>query len=144
LDTEQTLAVIDAKLTVRPDEELAVTENGAVPNTSFNNAAKLIVWLACVTWKLWFTGAAADQRMLPACVACTVHVPAATSVTIVPDRVQTVEVVEAKLTGRLDEAVALTANGAVPKIALDNAPKVIVWLPCVTWKLWFTGVAAAQ
>ena len=44
-----------------------------------------------------------------------VQVPAAASVTVAPDVVHTVEVVEAKLTAKPDEAVALTANGAVPK-----------------------------
>jgi hypothetical protein len=40
--------------------------------------------------------------------------PTATSVTLVPDTVQTVDVVEAKLTGSPEDAGALTVNGAVP------------------------------
>jgi hypothetical protein len=80
---------------------------------------------------------------LPACVAWIVQVPTATSVTVAPDTVQTAEVVEAKLTARPDDAVALTVNGAVPSARFESAPKVMVWLPCVTWKLWLTGVAAA-
>jgi bifunctional DNase/RNase len=51
---------------------------------------------------------------LPACDAWIVQVPTATSVTVAPDTVQTVEVVEAKLTARPDDAVALTVKGAVP------------------------------
>ena len=74
----------------------------------------MIVWLAFVTWKLWFTGAAAAQLVLPACVAWMVHFPAATSVTDVPDTVHTVGVVEAKLTAKPEDAVALTVNGAEP------------------------------
>ena len=69
---------------------------------------------------------------LPVCVACTVQVPTATRVTVAPETVQTVEVVEAKLTARPDEAVALTANGAVPRARFERAPKVMVWLCCVT------------
>ncbi len=38
------------------------------------------------------------------------HVPAVSSVTVVPETVQTEGVVEAKLTGRLEVAVALTVN----------------------------------
>ena len=42
-----------------------------------------------------------------------VQVPAASSVTVVPDTVQTVEVVEASRR-QVPNAVALTVNGAVP------------------------------
>jgi hypothetical protein len=49
-------------------------------------------------------------------VAWIVQVPTATSVTVLLDIVQIDAVVEAKLTARLDEAVALTVNGAVPKV----------------------------
>jgi hypothetical protein len=55
----QTDGVIAAKLTARPDEAVALTVNGAVPNAIFESALKLIVWFACVTWKLWLTGVAA-------------------------------------------------------------------------------------
>src|ERR1700733_9377060 len=55
------------------------------------------------------------------------QVPAATSVTVTPDSVQTGAVVLAKLTGRPELAVALTVNGAAPKLRLLSAPKVIVW-----------------
>src|ERR1035438_1515057 len=101
-----------------------------------------MVWLSCVTWKLWFIGVAAAQLVLPAWVAWMVQIPAATSVTVAPDVVHTARVVEAKLTARPEEAVALTVNGAAPNVRLESAPKVMVWLSCVSWKLWFTGVAA--
>ena len=71
--------------------------------------------------------------------------PAATSVTVAPDTVQTDVVNDVKLTVRPDVAVALSAtvpvagNGRFP-----SAPNVIVWLAGVTWKLWSTGVAAAN
>ena len=41
-----------------------------------------------------------------------VQVPTATSVTVALDTVQTAEVVEAKLTARLEDAVALSVNDA--------------------------------
>jgi len=96
---------------------------------------KLMVWLPCVSWKLWFTGVAAAQLALPAWVAWIVHVPTPTSVTAAADTVQTDGVVEAMLTARPELAVALTANGAALKSWLDSVPKLMVWLPCVTWKL---------
>jgi hypothetical protein len=72
-----------------------------------------------------------------------VQVPAASSVRAVPATVQIVEVVDAKLTANPDDAVALKAGCVEPSAELGNAANVIVWLPCVTVKLWSTGVAAA-
>ena len=71
-----------------------------------------------------------------------VHTPGATSVTVVPDTVQTNVVVEAKLTGRPEDAVAVSVKGALPSTKFESAPKVIVWDSAITWKLWLTGVAA--
>jgi hypothetical protein len=56
--------------------------------------------------------------------------------------VQAVKVVDAKLTGKPDEAVTLTVNGAVPNTRFASAPNAMVWVACVTWKLWLTAVAA--
>ena len=64
-----------------------------------------------------------------------VQVPAATSVTVGLATVQIEGEVDAKVTVRPEDAVALIVNGALPNAWLDSAPKVIVWLPCVTWKL---------
>jgi hypothetical protein len=102
----------------------------------------VIVWLPAVTEKLWLTGVAAAQLAFPAWVAWMVQVPAATSVTVLPDTAHTGEVWELKLTVRPDEAVALTVKGAVPRAWLANAPKVIVWLPAVTEKLTDTVTVA--
>jgi hypothetical protein len=71
-----------------------------------------------------------------------VQVPALTSVTVTPDTVQTAEVVDAKLTVKPEDAVALTVNGWAPKVWFESAAKVMVWAPVVTWKPWLTGVAA--
>ena len=68
--------------------------------------------------------------------------PAPTSVTTEPDTVQTVSVVEAKDTDSPEEAVALSAIGVSPKVALLRGPKVIVCDPTVTVKLWLTEAAA--
>src|ERR1035438_8509896 len=97
-----------------------------------------------LTWKLRLTGVAAAQLALPACVAWMVQVPTATSVTFVPDTVHTGAVCELKLTVKPELAMAMSVNGAVPNARLERVPKKIVWLPCVTWKLWFTDAAAAQ
>ena len=75
-----------------------------------------------------------------------VHVPTATSVAVLPATVQTDVVSEAKLTGRLEDAVALSVKGALPSAIFESDPNVIVWLVWdgwVTWKLWLTGAAAA-
>jgi len=84
------------------------------------------------------------QMVLPPCLAWTVQRPVATSVTVVPETVQTGGVVEVKLTVSPEVAVALTVNGAEPKGRFGSAPKTTVWLSCVTRKLWLTGTAVAQ
>ncbi len=71
------------------------------------------------------------------------QVPTETNVTVGPDTAQMLDVVEVKLTGRPEVEVAVRV-GDVPNAALGSAPKEIVWLPCVTWKLWLTGVAAVH
>jgi hypothetical protein len=57
--------------------------------------------------------------------------------------VQTAGVVDAKLTGRPELAVAPTVNGAAPKVASLNTPNAIVCDAGLTVKLCVTGVAAA-
>jgi hypothetical protein len=69
---------------------------------------------------------------LPAWLAVIEHVPTATIVTVLPDTVQTDAVVEVKLTGKPELAVAVIANGATPSVTLLNAANVIV---CDAWKL---------
>jgi hypothetical protein len=145
-ESVHTSGVVELKLTGRPELAVALTVIGEVPNEGLNgwleSAPKVMVWLSLVTWKLWLTGVAAVQLVLPAWVAWMVQVPTETSVTVEPAAVQTAEVVEAKLTARPEEALALTGKGAVPKGSFESVPKVMVWVPDVTWKLWFTGVAA--
>jgi hypothetical protein len=51
---------------------------------------------------------------LPGWLAVIEHVPAATSVTVTPETVQTEGVFEANVTVRPESAVALSANGAEP------------------------------
>jgi hypothetical protein len=55
-----------------------------------------------------------------------VQPPIATSVTVVPDTVQTEGVVDAKLTGKPEEAVALSVTGPLPKAWFESAAKVMV------------------
>src|SRR5580658_434921 len=59
-----------------------------------------------------------------------VHVPMATSVAVVLETVQTDVVVEAKLTARLEDALALSVKGALPSTKFEIAPNVMVWLCC--------------
>jgi len=70
-----------------------------------------------------------------------VQVPGATSVMALPETMQTAEVVEAKLTARPDDAVALSAGGVVPNGRFDKLPNVIVWLPCAAMVDWVAVVA---
>jgi hypothetical protein len=72
-----------------------------------------------------------------------VQVPTATRVTLERDTLQTVEVVEAKLTDNPEEAVALTVNDPALSDRFGSAANVMVWLAFATEKLRLTGVAAA-
>jgi hypothetical protein len=72
-----------------------------------------------------------------------VHVPTVTIVTLVPETVQMAVVVEAKLTGRPDDAVALTVNAVGLYARLASVANVMVWLAFDIVKLRLTGVAAA-
>ena len=79
----------------------------------------------------------------PFCVALMLHLPVAMRVTVVPEMLHLPVVVDVKLTGRPDEAVALRVNVAVSNVWLDKVPKVMV---CESWlisKLCVTTGAAA-
>lgn len=67
---------------------------------------------------------------LPVCIAWIVQVPAATSVTVIPDTVQTPVDCERKLTVKPELAFALSAKGAVPNARFERTPKVMV---CAIW-----------
>jgi hypothetical protein len=53
------------------------------------------------------------------------QVPVATMVTVVPATVQTAGVVDKKLTGRPELAVAVSVNGVAPKLTAFRLPNVI-------------------
>ena len=80
---------------------------------------------------------------LPPCAAWMVQVPTATSVTVVPNTVQTDEVSGEKLTVKPEVAVALSGGGVAPKTWGGGVTKVMVWAPGVTRKLCGTGGAWA-
>jgi hypothetical protein len=63
-------------------------------------------------------------------------------VTTFPETVQTPVVVEAKATARSEVDVASRAKGAVPKLTVPGAPKVMVCAAWLTMKLRVTGGAA--
>ena len=70
-----------------------------------------------------------------------VQVPTFSSVTVLPDTVQIDGVSELKATASPEVAVAVTANGAVPKVLGPRAAKLIV-CGATTEKVWVTEGAA--
>jgi hypothetical protein len=60
-----------------------------------------------------------------------------------PAIVQMAGAAEAKLTARPELAVALTANGATPKLVSLKGPNAIAWEAEATVKPWITGAAVA-
>jgi hypothetical protein len=77
------------------------------------------------TVKLWVTGVAAAQALLPAWLASMVQIPEAINVAVVPETVQMLVVVEVKATGRPELAVAESASGE-PTVCAGIVGKVMV------------------
>ena len=113
--TVHTLGVLDRNDTGRPDVALADSAAGWVPKVSGPGPVKAMVCAAAATTNDCCTAAAAATVALPAWLAVTVQVPAATRVNALPLTVQTKGVVEAKDTARPDEAVADKGKAAPPK-----------------------------
>jgi hypothetical protein len=143
-ETVQVDGVFEEKLTGRPDEAVAETVNGGVPYGLLVKGANVMVCASFVIWKAWLTGVAAAKVALPGCDALMEQLPVVTSVTVLPETVHVVGVFEEKLTGKPDDAVAVTVNGGVPIGRFGSGLKVMVCgvVPTVTWKLRVTGVAA--
>jgi hypothetical protein len=79
--------------------------------------------------------------LFPNCEASMLQLPAASIVALLPDTVQMVGVIEAKLTASAEVDVAVSVSG-VPTTWLGIAANVIVWLRWWTRKPWFTLAAA--
>jgi hypothetical protein len=125
-ETVQTGVVVEAKLTVRPEDAVAVTVNGAPPKVTPLRGPNVIVCVPAETVKPCVTGRAAAKFALPAWLAVIEQAPTATMVTVEPDTVQTAVVVDVKETARPEDAVAVIPNGAVPNAILLRGPNVIV------------------
>lgn len=80
--------------------------------------------------------------LLPACDAVMVHVPAETSVSVVPLTVQTGVVVDANCTLRPDVAVAESAGGVTPIVCVAGAVKLMVCEPTTKKDFGCVGAAA--
>ena len=68
--------------------------------------------MGAVTVKLRLTAVAAAYLESPACIAETVHVPAATSVRVLPETAHAAVVALVKLTANPDDALAVNVIGA--------------------------------
>lgn len=114
--TVQTLGVLEAKVTARPELADALSAAGAVPMVWLPGDANVTVCAVRDTVKVRLTLAAAKKAALPACDATTVQSPWATSVKVVPVTVHTAGVDDSKLTVRPELLVADSAPGSVPKL----------------------------
>lgn len=81
---------------------------------------------------------------LPAWLAATVQLPAATKVSTLPVTVQTAAVLEAKDTGRPELLLATNAAGLLPKAWLPGDTKVMVCAAGLTVKVLATEVAGKK
>jgi hypothetical protein len=119
--------VVEPKLTGKPEEAVALTVIGAAPKVTLLSDPNVMICHAADTEKLCVTDVPAGKVELPGWLAVIEHVPTARMVTVVPDTVQTVGVVELKVIGSPELAVALMEKGAFPMVALFNGPNAMVW-----------------
>jgi hypothetical protein len=107
-------------------EKLAETAPPGVVETELGDT-EIFRGGTLATVKDWVTGVAAAYVALPDWVAVIEQLPAPTIMTVFVLTVQTDGVVEMKLTGRPELAVAETANDGAPSVTLPSGPKVMVW-----------------
>ena len=81
--------------------------------------------------------------VFPGWLATTEQIPVPSSVMVLKVTEQTGWVVDVKLSGRPDVAVATRVMDALPKAVAERDPKLMVWVPGVIVKDWLTGLAAA-
>jgi len=113
-ETEQMPAVLLVKATGKPELAVPVSANGVELKLLLASVAKVIVWAFLATVNERATCGAAVKLAFPPWLASTVHVPAATMVTVLPETVQTLDVLVLKATARPELAVADTVNGVAP------------------------------
>ena len=113
--TAHTLLVCDVKVTLKPDEAVALIANGASPMTFVGSVSKVMVCVKRLTLKLRITSGAGAKFGSPFCVAVMVQLPAMPlNVTKVPSTAHTP--LELNDTSKPDDAVAVMANaGSVTK-----------------------------
>src|SRR4029077_17775231 len=118
---------VAAKVTTRLEDAVALTAKSGSPKFLMDRAANVIVWLALATENDCGTSNAGLKLALPACEAVMVHNPA--PLMWINELVTPQFPLAAKVTARLEVAVAPTAKSGSPKFLLPNAANVIVWLP---------------
>ena len=109
--TVQTGRVLDVRVTVRPEFDVAVAVTGVWSIVLLPGLVNVIDWLTLLTVKARVTGAAAAYVPLPGCVAVMEQVPAPTRVIWKPLTVQTASVVDVSVTVSPEEAVADAVTG---------------------------------
>ena len=144
--TLQVAGVRDANATTKPDVLVATNGAGAVPSVWLPGDAKLMVCAssaAAATVNEFEAGRAGAYTALPAWLALTVQVPAASSVNTVPLTLHTLWVVDSNNTGKPEVAVASSGAGALPSVWLPGDAKLMDCRATVTVNEADTAAAAA-
>ncbi len=98
----------------------------------------------CVTLNVWVTAVAALKFVSPAWVAVIEQIPTETSVTELPDTVQTAALLLPKLTVKPEDADPVKVTGPAASAVSAGCVKLIVCAPLSTLNVLVTGVAAAK
>jgi hypothetical protein len=134
----QTAGVVVVNVIGWGDVEVAVTITGDWAIVLVPGPLNVITCLTSVTVNVLGRSGAGAYVPFPPCEATIVQLPAARRLTVAPLGPvveQTPGVVDAKVTGRPDVAVAETVKGVWSIVRLDNALKVIDWAARLTVKL---------
>ena len=141
--TVHTPATSDEKLTGRPEEAVAVTVNGGVPivlSAGRRNGCLIALGDREAPVRVG-RGAVIGVAGLCGAGSCTCRSRRTSRQRL--RRCTTAAVVDMKVTGRPEDAVALTVSGVASNVLLPSVVNVIVWLALATVKLWSTLGAAA-
>ena len=143
-DTVQIPLELLVKLTASPDVAVAVNPTGPAVKAVSAGCGNVITLVLAVTLNVLVTAAAAAKVASPACEAVIEQPPTETSVTLVPDTVQTAAELLVKLTGSPEVAVAVRLTGPEPSAVSAGCVRLIVCDDCSTLNVTVTGAAAGN
>lgn len=133
--TVQTVAVCDARVTVRPEDADGDSTTVWTPSDCGPGSGIVMVCAAFEIVNVRGTEEAAFHAKSPACDAVTAQVPADSRLISKPDTMQVDGDVEVKVTGRPEVATGATVMSEVVRTWFAGLANVMVWVAWLTVKV---------